>query len=222
MSELTERAFWQDVDPGDLVVLSDAQAMVEALRQGLDGSGGLNYEVRRVLRIEELSGLAEWSLLELAGADQVWLMAKMSGDQVDLRVYFEVPEFPAGNRADLLEAEMHWLFEDPGPDWNSRYTELRFTSTITIDQGGENDEPTSTSYRLKPFGAQYGSLREQPEIPGATLRPATVIEYLAGVETENPELLLLELGGEDAPEGGFIMMMLGCPVAPTDVKIFKQ
>ncbi len=223
MSDVTNLEFWRDVRPNDVVVLSDAQALVEAIRQGLDGDGGLNYEVKRILRIQEQNELGEWQLFRLEGADEVWLMVKASGGQLDLRVYFEVPEFPDGNRADLITAEMYWLFEDPGPDWDSRYNDLRFAANITIDQAADDSNPpTTTGYQQKPFGAQYGGYTEQPQPPGADTLPATVVEYTSNDSTDNPELLLLELGGKDDPEGGYISMLLGCPIDPSEVKVFKQ
>ena len=223
MAELLNPDFWQDIRPGGIVVLSDAQALVEAVRQGLDGAGGLNYEVKQVLRIKDHSDLAEWILLRLEGADDVWFMVKTAGREVDLRVFFEVPEFPAGNRADLIAAEMYWLFEDPGPDWHAQYNDLKFTDIITIDQGpGDQGPPTQTRYRLKPFGARYGGCTELPKGPGAEVLPAAVVEYLTIDPTDNPELLILELGGEGDPNGGYIQMMLGCPIDPSDVNVFKK
>ena len=223
MTELLNTDFWQDIRPGNIVVLSDAQALVEAVRQGLDGTGGLNYEVKRVLRVKALNDLAEWVLLNLEGADEVWLMVKIAGQEVDLRIYFEVPEFPAGNRADLIAEEMYWLFEDPGPDWHAQYNDLKFTDTIDIDQNpGDQGAPTQTRYHQKPFGTQYGGCSELPKGPGEDVFPAAVVEYLTADPTDNPELLILELGGEDDPNGGYIQMMLGCPVDPSDVKVFKK
>ncbi|GAB6904581.1 hypothetical protein DESC_740051 [Desulfosarcina cetonica] len=223
MAEVLNPDFWRDVQPGSIVVLSDAQALVEAVRQGLDGDGGLNYEVKRILRVKSLNDLAEWMLLRLEGADDVWLMVKIAGQAVDLRIYFEVPEFPAGNRADLIAAEMYWLFEDPGPDWQAKYNDLKFTDRIDIDQGPGNQGPaTQTRYHVKPFGAQYGTCTELPSEPGAAPSLATIVEYLTADPTDNPELLILELGGEGDPHGGYIQMMLGCSMAPSDVRVFKK
>ncbi len=223
MTELLNPDYWQDIQPGNIVVLSDAQAMVEAVRQGLDGAGGLNYEIKRVLKIKEHGDLAEWILLRLEGADEVWLMIKIAGREVDLRIYFEVPEFPGGNRADLIDEEMYWLFEDPGPDWHAQYNDLRFAESITIDQGpDEHGPPTRTNYHLKPFGAQYGGFTELPQSLVAVPSPAVVVEYLTADPTDNPELLILELGGEDDANGGYIRMMLGCSIDPSDVKVFKE
>jgi len=223
MTELLTPDFWDDLRPGSIVVLSDAQALVEAVRQGLDGAGGLNYEVKRVLRVKALSDLAEWILLWLEGADEVWFMVKIADRQIDLRIYFEVPEFPAGNRADLIADQMLWLFEEPGPDWHDQYNELRFTDIITIDQAPDGQgRPAQTCYRQKPFGAQYGGCTEMPKGPGVDVSPATLVEYLSAEPTDNPELLILELGGEDDPNGGYIRMMLGCAIDPSDLKVFKK
>jgi hypothetical protein len=51
---------------------------------------------------------------------------------------------------------------------------------------------------------------------------ATVVEYSTTDKTDNPEMLILELGGEDGQQGGYIMMMLGCSVNAADVRVFKK
>jgi hypothetical protein len=222
MEEINDPGFWQDVKPGSVVVLSDEQALLEAVRQGLDGEGGLNYDVERVLRLKELNGLADWVLLQLKGADEVWLMVKSVGSDVDLRVYFEVPEFRAGNRADMIAQEMYWLFEDPGPDWRQDYTALAFADTITMDQGHEDGNAVTICYRRKLFGQLFAGCHEQPVPPDDEMYPAVVVEYQTSDATDNQEMVILELGGEKSEEGGYIMMMLGCPVNPLEVKVFKR
>lgn len=222
MTDLRKADFWQQVAPGHLVVVSDAQALLEAVRQDLDAEGGLNYEVKRVLRLKELSALAEWVLVRLEGADEIWLMAKIVGDAVDLRLYFEVPEFPPGNRADMLDQDMYWLFEDPGPDWQDCYEVLQFAQAITVDQEpGEAGTPTSTCYRQKPWGTLYGQCRETPASPLGEPYAAAIIEYQTEDPSDNPELLILELGGEQETKGGYITMMLGCPAEPSELRVFQ-
>ncbi len=222
MVDMHDPGFWEDIGPGSVVVLSDEQALVEAVRQGLDGEGGLNYDVKRVLKLRELNGLAEWILLKLEGADEVWFMVKIAGSEVDLRIYFEVPEFQAGNRADMIENEIYWLFEDPGPDWQSTYNGLRFADAITMDQGESDRSSVSIHYLPKLFGVLYAACNELPRLPDIETYPAVVVEYQTTDATDNPEMLVLELGGADDPKGGFIMMMLGSPVSPSDVKVFKK
>ena len=47
-------------------------------------------------------------------------------------------------------------------------------------------------------------------------------EYKAMSELLNPELLLPELGGGNGSKGGYITALLGCPVDPSEVKVFRQ
>jgi len=223
MTDLKDPSFWQDIKPASVVVLNDAQAMVEALKQGLDADGGLNYNVKRILRLSELNRLAEWVLLKLEGADEVWLMVKIVGQELDLRIYFEVPEFVTGNRADMIANQTYWLFEDPGPNWQSTYHDLRYINIINIDQAAPGGGPaTKTSYQQKAFGELYARCSEQPKPPESDEYLATVVEYSTTDKTDNPEMLILELGGEDGQQGGYIMMMLGCSVNAADVRVFKK
>ncbi len=221
MTDLYDPGFWEQVKPGSVVVLSDAQALLEALRQGLDGEGGLNYEVQRILTLKELNDLAAWILLRLKGADEVWLMVKSVGTEIDLRVYFEVPEFQPGDRADMIDSGMYWLFEDPGPDWKSDYDALRFADAITMDQGESEQKAVSICYRQKQPGPLFAGCREQPA-PGRDTYPAAVVEYQTDQVTDNPEMLILEQGGETGQRGGYITLMLGSPVAASDVKVFTD
>ena len=223
MSDLKDPSFWQDINPGSVVVLNDAQAMVEAVKRGLDADGGLNYDAKRILRLKELNNLAEWVLLKLEGVDEVWFMAKIVGQEVDLRIYFEVPEFVTGNRADMISNKMYWLFDDPGPDWQSTYNDLKFSSIINIDQAATGSGAAArTSYQQKPFGAMYGRYTELPSQSELDDHFAAVVEYSTADKSDNPEMLILELGGEDGREGGYIMMLLGCSVNSSDVRVFKK
>ncbi|HAA04034.1 MAG TPA: hypothetical protein DCZ69_09370 [Syntrophobacteraceae bacterium] len=223
MADLKTPSFWDDIKPGSVIVLNDAQALMEAVKRGLDADGGINYEIKRILRLTELNEVARWTLLKLEGVDEVWFMVKVAGQEMDLRIYFEVPEFPPGSRADMIAKEMYWLFEDPGPNWQTNYNELRFVGTVNIDSNPDGKTPAArTSYLQKPFGPMYARCSEQPR--GSALEDylATVVEYGTTDKTDNPDMLLLELGGEESPEGGYIMMMLGCAVSASDVRVFKK
>jgi hypothetical protein len=223
MAELKDPSFWEDIKPGSVLVLNDVQAMMEAVKRGLDADGGINYEIKRILRLKELNNLAGWTLLKLEGVDEVWFMLKMGGQEIDLRIYFEVPEFEPGNRADMIAKEMYWLFEDPGPDWQSNYNELRYSASVNIDQNpGDNSPASRTTYQQKPFGVMYARCSEEPKQAASDDYLATIVEYATTDKAENPEMLFLELGGEDRREGGYIMMMLGCAVSASDVRVFKK
>jgi hypothetical protein len=223
MADLKDPSFWKDIKPGGVVVVNDEQAMMEAIKRGVDAEGGVNYEIKRVLRLNEVNGLATWTLLKLEGMDEVWLMVKIVGQEVDHRIYFEVPDFSPGNRADMIAREMFWLFEDPGPDWKSAYNDLKFINTINIDTNpGGNAPATRTSYQQKPFGPMYARCSEEPKQSEGDEYLAILVEYSSADATDNPELLLLELGGEHGQEGGYIMMMLGCTAAIADLRVFKK
>jgi hypothetical protein len=223
MTDLKDPNFWEDIKPGSVVVVNDAQAMLEALKRGLDAEGGVNYEIKRVLRLKELNSLATWILLKLEGIDEIWFMVKIVGREVDHRIYFEVPEFTPGNRADMIAREMYWLFEDPGPDWQEAYNDLKYSGIINIDTDpGGQGQATKTTYQQKPFGEMHSRCSELPKQPASDEYLATLVEYSSADGTDNPELLILELGGEEAQEGGYIMMMLGCAASTADLRVFKK
>jgi hypothetical protein len=223
MADLKDPGFWEDIKPGSVLVLNDAQAMIEAVKRGLDADGGMNYEIKKILRLKELNNLAGWTLLKLEGVDEVWFMVKVAAQEIDLRIYFEVPEFEPGNRADMIAREMYWLFKEPGPNWQSNYNDLQYIDSVNIDQNpGGNSPATTTTYQQKSFGVMYSRCSEEPSQGAEKDYLATIVEYATTDRAENPEMLFLELGGEDRREGGYIMMMLGCAVSASDVRVFKK
>ncbi|MCK5804687.1 MAG: hypothetical protein KAI66_17750 [Lentisphaeria bacterium] len=220
--------FWHKLKVGAIAVLEDEQAVAESMASGA-GAYGLQYTMERKLIVRQDDGLAEWLLFELVGEDRLWLMVKVVGSMLDLRLYFEQPDvFPAGSRADILRREDYWLFEEPEDPDDFEASDLEFALEIPWELEEEGEE-FEVVYGLKPQGVLYGEAREEPQpegMPEAFF--AAVAEYQTPDECENPEILVLELGGveldteEVLPQGGFVQLLFGCPIAASDIDILPK
>ncbi len=220
--EKSEPGFWQDILPGSTITLSDAQAISDSMERG-EGVRGIDYIVESVWKVREEDALAEWLLFKLDAEDQeLYLVAKIVDRDVELRVYFEPGEFEPGNRREIVERGDTWLFLEPENPEDFKFDELEFVPEIEWTVEGEDDgDERRIVYRRKGQGTLYGTCTTTPPLSGLGRMMATVVEYSTSQEFENPELMLLELGGEKGDEGGMITMMVGNRVAPGEVDVLK-
>ncbi len=214
-------AYWQDITPGSTVTLSDEQALEDAMAQGA-GIRGLDYIVKTVDTVTHLDGIAEWRFLHLEGDEQdLSLMIKIVDNEIMPIIFFEPPEFEPGSRAFLLNRGHDWLFEAPATD-DCVPAELQFTAEImqTVEQDGGVVE---LHYQAKAQGVMYGNCRRQPAGQGLPAAGAftALMEYRAAEQCENPELLILETGGQDDPDGGHLTLYLGCPARLNEIDVLK-
>lgn len=209
--------FWLSIKPKSTVILKDEQAIEDARKEG-KGMNGYDYSVGAVRVITEMNNLARWVLLKLDGSDQeIWLMAKIVDEKFDLRVYFHDEGFEPGTRAELIEHGCQWLFSEPQKEnWKPR--DLKFTHEITQKPEGEDREVVYVQKSQE----MYGHSSESPKpsgLPDKVL--ATIVEYSTQDTTDNPELLVVELGGEGKNEGGHITLWLGSQVNPNEVEVVR-
>ena len=215
-------AFWRALGRGSVVTLSDAQTREDSIKEGR-GDQPLSFTVQEIRTITETSGLAVWRLFHLTEVkEEVWLLAKVVGQEVDLRAYFAVPaeQFQPGNRRDMVERNNLWLFQQPADPNHFTYNELEYTTTI--EAPAENGQPVS--YRMKPQGTLHGLLRTDPPGEEGDNDFTSVVEYQADPlgASENPELLLLEVGNADNADGGLITLWQGVALAPGEIDVLPS
>ena len=78
------------------------------------------------------------------------------------------------------------------------------------------------AYRKKGQGEMYGNCTHDPAQAGIGRIMATLVEYSTDDSYDNPEMMILELGGEHSDEGGLISLMLGCGINLSDVDVLKS
>ena len=221
-------AFWRSLPLGSVVSLSDEQALEDSAAEGR-GREPRDFTVEEIRTITEMNNLATWKLFRLYEVKQeLWLMAKLVDENIDLRVYYQVPdnEFKTGNRRAMIDNGMLWLFQQPADPEHFRYTDLRYTMEI---QGPSEPGQPSLLYEMKDQGELYGTMvTVNAKNPIGERCFVTLAEYGANRDCENPELLLLEMGGvspettvPDSEEGGLIVMLMGTPLNENEIEVLQ-
>lgn len=243
-----EAAHWKQIKVGDLVTLTDQQTIELLMKDKKAGFAmGVELTVRSVGRLREQNRLAEWIVAEfepvrIEGEDSVWyLVVKIVDDSFDLRVMFVPDGVPSGSRHDLLEAGHTWLFMPPEDEFNFEAGDLQFTEAIDQQIDGQD-----VVYHQKHQGVLFAEYDEDPRLPNVTYPQfATVLEYRTDAGIDNPEILVLELGGvkpsdrrfadsydeaqqanwraeQSSRHGGFITMYNGTNVGLNDVELMPR
>ncbi len=218
MEEKESPQFWRALKPGSTISLKDAQALEDSMKAGL-GVSARDYVVREVRSIKQLEGPVEWQLFNVEdGEERLWFLVKIVDEDIALRMYFEVEGLQPGTRSEMIEREMSWLFQEPKDPDDVRCNELAYAEEITqaIEVEGEEKE---IRFRIKPQGELHGACTHEPQQSWPQVMMATVVEYASQQACENPELLLLELGGESGEEGGVITLFQGCDVRFSEVDV---
>ena len=217
-------SFWRDILPGSTVTINDEQAIADSIERG-EGVSGRDYLVESIWKIRQEEGLAEWLLFKLDDDEQeVFLVAKIVDRSIDLYVFFEPDEFEPGNRRDIVDREDLWVFEEPKDFEDFSFDELEFVHEFRwiVDAGDEDDSgEKEIEFRLKAQGILYGSCTRDPVQSGIDRMMASVAEFSTTDDYENPEVMIIELGGEKSDEGGLISLMVGCPIRTAEVEVLK-
>ncbi len=216
--------FWKDIKAGT-IVLEDEQSIEESMKAGL-GAHGKHYQINDILTVEEEDKRAIWRFFELQDTDEtLWLLAKIVGDNVDLRIYFEDEEaFMADTREGVIEQECYWLFQEPEDPDDFVPGELEFTRAIFWDfEDGEGE----VKFTQKPQGVLCGTCTIEPPQPGIRQLFTTIAEYSTDADIENNEILILETGGIDGngeilDEGGFVRLLFGCEVLGSEIDVIPK
>lgn len=217
MLNIDNKDFWKGIKPGSTITLKDKQAIEDSMEKG-NGMKGMDYMVKAVHRLKELNNLAQWTLFLLDDPeDIIWVMVKSVDEEIDLRVYFEHPQFEPGNRKDMINQENLWLFMEPDNPSNFQFNDLIFTDRIEIEDENEGTLIYGQKGEKEMHCACESSLTPQE----GNKSIATLVEYQAKKDCENPELLIFELGGEQGSEGGLIRLMLGCSLRPTEIDVLE-
>lgn len=225
MNDKTSPDFWRSIKADSTITLSDQQAITDSIERGT-GVAGIDYIVESIWKIREMNGLAEWLLFKLDEEDQeLWLVVKIVDQHLNLLVFFEPDEFIPDNRRDVVERGDTWLFEEPEDNENFEFDALQFVSEIEWSvQTGENGETFDQEllYRMKQQGVLYGHCTHDPVQAGIKRILTSVIEYATDSDYENPELMLLELGGENSSDGGLITMLVGNSINMDEVDVLRN
>ena len=213
--------YWRSIPIGSTVSLTDEAAIEEAMRIGV-GVSGLDYEVRQAEVVHDMDRMGEWWFYYLEGhkTDNLWLMIKIVERDIIPIVYFEVEDFPPTLRSRLIADGQTWLFGEMKDDGEPQAPVFCRDIFQTLDdgEGGELE----VQYRCKPQGTVYGRYSRVPPEGGMKDVFIAIAEYEADESFENPELLVLEKGGEHDRDGGMVCIYVGGVTVFNDIEVLRN
>lgn len=215
MIGLLEPSYWPTVRVGSVISLHDEQSLNHSLELGL-GLNPMEYVVAEVWAFREQSDLGRWWMYRLEqprDEPELWLIVKVVDEAVDLRMYYVPEGFVPGNRVDQLNAGNDWLFLQ---GWEgAALIDRPYAQQIVY---GEGD--SEVWYDNK--GVTYAADVAITMIGDSIRSSGLVTEYLADRETADTELLIMEVGDPEDPDGGSITLLLGCPINTNDIDVIRK
>lgn len=213
--------YWRSIPLGSTVSLTDEAALEEAMRIGA-GVSGLDYEVSRAEVMHDMEHQGEWWFYYLEGhkTENLWLMVKIVGEDIIPIVYFEVEGFRPMLRKRLVQEGQNWLFAAEESDGEPHAPVFADNIYQTIDDGAGGD--LEVHYRCKPQGTVYGRYSRVPAEAGLRDVFIALAEYEADESFENPELLVLEKGGENDLDGGMVSVCVGGITVFSDIEVLRN
>jgi hypothetical protein len=212
--------YWMNVKVGDIIQLTDEQTIEYLLEEGVEGiTNGADFVVQRIKVITEQDNIAKWILYFVELQEIVWyIVAKIIDDDVDVKVYYQPDDFKTGNRQDMIDNDCWWLYDTPDIIAFEDLDVVDLVFNKNIEQ--EENITFSAEYIF------YGKSREDEEDDFAT-----VIEYEADTECDNPDILVLELCEIQEDEeneninidfrNSFIMLLQGCNIGINEISVLK-
>jgi hypothetical protein len=206
---------WINLEPGAFVTLSDQQALQDSKDRG-EGLKGIDYKVESLAVAKDSEGFGTWVLINLNdGHQKLLLMVKGVDDFVDHRVYYESPEFRPDRREDVIARGDTWLFENGDSASPNAAASLHYAREINYSANG-----SEVRYVLKDQGERHADFKEKPSLSGASNLVVTIVEYSTGDPTDNPEMLVLEIG-ITSRRTGEVSLYFGCAINPSELDIVR-
>ena len=206
---------WLNFPPGSFITLSDAQSMADSQKRG-QGFKGIRYAVESHAVADDTEGFGTWVFLTLNdNVQKLLLTIKGVDNAIDYRIYYADETFRPARREEVVRRGDLWLFEPPENENDFDPAELQYTAEIT--QKTDADELV---YVRKDQGERHADYRETPQRSGAAGLLATIVEYSTASPTDNPELMILEVGAESRRTGE-VSMYLGTSISESEIDVLK-
>ncbi|MCC7340322.1 MAG: hypothetical protein IT170_04485 [Bryobacterales bacterium] len=228
---LHSASFWQSLRPGSTIILKDEQTLADMIQSGEALATGRDYNLEEVWRIKESRGIAEWQFFRIRSLhdeDAVWLMIKSTGsssnagEELSAGVYFEADGFAPGNREDLLNRELYWVFAEPPDTSNYKLIDLEFAPQLNFNV--EVDGAAREAEFAKIGNLEFqGKATADPSMSNVSFAKSTemigtVAEYRTAMRVPNPKVIFFETGAPN-PKGGLIRMLQGSDISVGDIEV---
>jgi len=206
---------WLRFPPGSFITLSDNQSMEDSQKRG-EGFKGIRFAVESTMVADDTEGFGSWVMVQLNDNHQrLMLVVKAVDNAIDHRIYYANEDFHPARREEVIRRGDTWLFEAPEDEHNFEAADLRYAAEI-VQTVGER----VVTYVRKDQGERHTNATETPNPLGLTQQIATIVEYATSDATENPELLVLEIGAASRRTGE-VTLYLGCPIRESEIDILK-
>jgi len=206
---------WLQFPPGSFITLSDNQSMEDSQKRG-EGFHGIRFAVESTIVADDTEGFGAWVMVQLNDNHQrLMLVVKAVDNALDHRIYYANEDFHPARREEVVRRGDTWLFEAPEDANNFEAADLRYAAEI-VQTLGER----VVTYVRKDQGERHANATETPNPLGLTQQIATIVEYATSDATDNPELLVLEIGAASRRTGE-ITLYLGCPIRESEIDILK-
>jgi len=206
---------WLNFPPGSFITLSDAQSKEDSQKRG-QGFNGIRYAVETHAVADDTEGFATWVLIGLNDQYQkLLLMVKSVDEAIDYRVYYANEQFRPARREEVIKRGDLWLFEPPQDENNFEPADLHYTAEIS-----QKTDAAELVYVRKEQGERHADYVETPNRSGARDLVATIVEYSTADQTDNPELMILEIGSASRRTGE-VNFYVGCAIDPAEVDVLK-
>jgi len=218
--ELTKE-FWKSVTVKSMVNLTDTAALEASQAEGR-GMQGMDFVVEEILSIKESNKLCEWLVFKIVNPKQVlFLVVKIVGEAVDLRMYYNPESIVIGDRKDQINAQNVFMFENFKPHSHNNLLSLKYAKKIdwTFDFG---KGPVEIPFTQKGNMEFSGEAVYTPNYFANEKLIATVSEYLADLEATEPEMMIIEVGNVKNKNGGSILFLVGNQVNQFEISIVRK
>lgn len=206
---------WLQFPAGSFITLSDNQSMADSQKRG-EGFQGIRFAVESTIVADDTEGFGSWVMLNLNDNHQrLLLVIKAVDTAIDFRLYYANEDFRPARREQIVQRGDTWLFEAPEDENNFEAADLRYAAEIvqTVDE-------RVITYVRKDQGERHANVTETPNPLGFVDQIATIVEYSTADATENPELMVLEIGAASRRTGE-VSFYLGCPIRESEIDVLK-
>ena len=210
--------FWKKVRVGDMVTLQGTQVIEDSMEEN-QSMCMTDRKVEKIQTVQEGDGLATWILFDISNQDELdtRLVAKLVGEDVTLSLVTEVDEFYPDTKQNLLKEECDWMFEQPEEE-DFGLNDIDFSQIIIQEDVDSGD---TFEFTQKSQGTLYGESKYDPEEEYNGIF-TSITEYSCDDKNNDISELIIIEEGEDEEEGGFITILAGNQLEPSEVEIFGK
>ena len=213
-------SYFEEIEPGDIVIVRDFQSMEEAGTEGVD----YRVQAKRIFEIPDAKSgaiAARFALYDMESeqGDDVLVVA-LGVEEPDVRVYFLPDEFPSGTRLDLVSEGFLGFFAEPEDPDHFELTELEYAEEPAMPPMVIAEEEREVQFRPAGFRRPvFGHYAGEHPVPVIWMEYGT-----DDPDVPNPMILLREenwvtADGKQAEDGGHITIMLGTRIARSEIAV---